>query len=50
MPNESKSINRVKVSINGEDYYVKGTVPTEYIKQVARYRRQENVRPFTKLS
>ena len=37
MPSEAKSINRVKVRINGEDYYVKGTVPTEYIKQVADY-------------
>ena len=37
MPSETKSINRVKVRINGEDYYVKGTVPTEYIKQVADY-------------
>jgi cell division protein ZapA len=37
MPIEAKSINRVKVRINGEDYYVKGTVSTEYIKKVARY-------------
>ena len=37
MPSETKSINRVKVRINGEDYYVKGTVPTEYIKKVANY-------------
>ena len=37
MSNEAKPINRVKVRINGEDYYIKGTVPVEYIKQVANY-------------
>lgn len=37
MPSEVKSINRVKVRINGEDYYIRGTVSTEYIKQVADY-------------
>ena len=26
MSNETKAINRVKVKINGEDYYIKGTV------------------------
>ncbi|HHY71575.1 MAG TPA: cell division protein ZapA [Thermoanaerobacterales bacterium] len=37
MPSETKSINRVKVRINGEDYYVRGRVPVEYIKKVANY-------------
>jgi len=37
MSNETKAINRVKVKINGEDYYIKGTVSEEYIRQVARY-------------
>lgn len=37
MPNKANSINRVKVSINGEDYYIKGSVPIEHIQQVARY-------------
>lgn len=30
MANEAKQVNRVKVNINGEDYYIKGTVPEEY--------------------
>jgi len=37
MSNDAKPINRVKVKINGEDYYIKGTVSEEYIKQVAQY-------------
>lgn len=37
MANEAKQVNRVKVNINGEDYYIKGTVPEEYIKRVAKY-------------
>lgn len=37
MSDEAKPVNRVKARINGEDYYIKGTVPTEYIKQVADY-------------
>ena len=37
MANKTKSINRVRVKINGEDYYIKGTVPVDYIKQVANH-------------
>ena len=37
MANEAKQVNRVKVNINGEDYYIKGTAPEEYIKRVAKY-------------
>lgn len=37
MSSEAKSINRVKVHINGEDYYVRGSVTTEYIRKVAKY-------------
>lgn len=37
MSSGAKPINRVKVKINGEDYYIKGTVSEEYIKQVAQY-------------
>ena len=37
MANEAKQVNRVKVNINGEDYYIKGTVPEEYIKRVVKY-------------
>ena len=37
MPDKVNSINRVKVRINGEDYYIKGSVPVEYIQQVAHY-------------
>jgi len=37
MFNEAKPINRVKVKINGEDYYIKGTASEEYIKRVAKY-------------
>ncbi|NLZ54876.1 MAG: cell division protein ZapA [Thermoanaerobacteraceae bacterium] len=37
MSDKTKPINRVKVKINGEDYYIKGTVSEEYIKQVAQY-------------
>lgn len=37
LDNEAKTINRVKVTINGEDYYIKGQASEEYIKQVAKY-------------
>ncbi|WP_422445427.1 cell division protein ZapA [Thermoanaerobacterium sp. DL9XJH110] len=37
MQKGSEQINRIKVEINGEDYYIKGTAPEEYIKQVASY-------------
>lgn len=37
MQRGSKPINRVKVQIYGEDYYIKGSAPSEYIKQVAAY-------------
>ncbi|NLC62991.1 MAG: cell division protein ZapA [Thermoanaerobacterales bacterium] len=32
-----EKINRLKVRINGEDYYKKGAASTDYIKQVALY-------------
>ncbi len=37
MPSETKTINRIKVKINGEDYYVRGKVSTEHIAKVAKY-------------
>jgi len=37
MANEEKPVNRVKVNINGEDYYIKGTASEDYIKRVAKY-------------
>ncbi|AEE90866.1 Cell division protein ZapA [Tepidanaerobacter acetatoxydans Re1] len=37
MPNEAKPLNRVKVNINGEDYYLRGTASVDYIKKVAQY-------------
>jgi cell division protein ZapA len=37
MERETKEVNRIKVEINGEDYYIKGATSTDYIKQVALY-------------
>jgi cell division protein ZapA len=37
MEKAPEKINRIKVNINGEDYYIKGAVPDEYIRQVASY-------------
>lgn len=37
MDNSSDSINRVKVKINGEYYYLKGTAPAEHIEKLAAY-------------
>jgi len=37
MSRETKPINRVKVRISGEDYYIKGQASEEYIKRVAQY-------------
>ncbi|HHY13671.1 MAG TPA: cell division protein ZapA [Thermoanaerobacterales bacterium] len=32
-----KMKHRIKVTINGEEYFVKGSVPPEYIKKIANY-------------
>ncbi|MDI3540468.1 Cell division protein ZapA [Koleobacter methoxysyntrophicus] len=32
-----KGKNRVKVTINGEEYYMKGSVSPEYMKKIADY-------------
>lgn len=37
MQRETEEINRIKVEINGEDYYIKGTASSDYIRQVALY-------------
>ncbi|MCR4432058.1 MAG: cell division protein ZapA [Tepidanaerobacteraceae bacterium] len=37
MENAPEKIKRIKVKINGEDYYIKGTGSEEYIRGVASY-------------
>lgn len=37
MEKATEKINSIKVKINGEDYYIKGAVPEEYIERVASY-------------
>jgi cell division protein ZapA len=37
MQREPEEINRIKVEINGEDYYIKGAASSDYIRQVALY-------------
>lgn len=37
MQKESETLNRIKFQINGEDYYIKGSEPVNYIEQVASY-------------
>jgi cell division protein ZapA len=37
MSSQAKTINRVKVKINGEDYYIKGKESTDYIEKVAYF-------------
>ena len=41
MQKVSKPVNRVKVKIYGEDYYVRGSAPSDYIKKVAAYLDQK---------
>lgn len=37
MEKAEEKMNRIKVKIYGEDYYVKGAAPEEYIRKVTSY-------------